>query len=127
MSAQAARQEHSKTAFAVVPALLTTIPVEGSAKLFPVRLIYCVGRNYAAHAVERRHLAGCRRRAAPGRRPQPADLEDAGNHRLPLGTVHPGAGRPDLFRNAGGRRRGRARPDLRVHIDGVGDLEVRVV
>ncbi|MEM7075948.1 MAG: fumarylacetoacetate hydrolase family protein [Pseudomonadota bacterium] len=31
-----------------VPAL----PVEGDASLFPVRRIFCVGRNYAAHAAE---------------------------------------------------------------------------
>ncbi len=29
-----------------------TIPVAGSAKAFPVRRIYCIGRNYAAHARE---------------------------------------------------------------------------
>lgn len=29
-----------------------TVPVSGSEKLFPVRRIYCVGRNYAAHAIE---------------------------------------------------------------------------
>jgi fumarylpyruvate hydrolase len=41
-----------ESGFAVQPASVTTIPVEGSDKLFPVRRIYCVGRNYAAHAVE---------------------------------------------------------------------------
>ena len=30
----------------------TYIPVAGSADLFPVRRIYCIGRNYAAHARE---------------------------------------------------------------------------
>jgi 2-keto-4-pentenoate hydratase/2-oxohepta-3-ene-1,7-dioic acid hydratase in catechol pathway len=30
-----------------------TIPVVGSLDLFPVRRIYCIGRNYAAHALER--------------------------------------------------------------------------
>jgi 2-keto-4-pentenoate hydratase/2-oxohepta-3-ene-1,7-dioic acid hydratase in catechol pathway len=30
----------------------TVIPVVGSADLFPVRRIYCIGRNYAAHARE---------------------------------------------------------------------------
>jgi 2-keto-4-pentenoate hydratase/2-oxohepta-3-ene-1,7-dioic acid hydratase in catechol pathway len=30
----------------------TTIPVVGSSDLFPVRRIYCIGRNYAAHARE---------------------------------------------------------------------------
>jgi 2-keto-4-pentenoate hydratase/2-oxohepta-3-ene-1,7-dioic acid hydratase in catechol pathway len=29
------------------------IPIVGSAEMFPVRRIYCIGRNYAAHAIER--------------------------------------------------------------------------
>jgi fumarylpyruvate hydrolase len=37
------------TPFAV-PAI--TIPIAGSADVFPVRRIYCIGRNYAAHARE---------------------------------------------------------------------------
>ncbi|MCC2112651.1 MAG: fumarylacetoacetate hydrolase family protein, partial [Hyphomicrobiales bacterium] len=28
------------------------LPVRGSARLFPVNRIFCVGRNYAAHAAE---------------------------------------------------------------------------
>jgi fumarylpyruvate hydrolase len=40
----------------VVPPMPTvTLPVEGSDRLFPVHRIYCVGRNYAAHAVEMGH------------------------------------------------------------------------
>jgi fumarylpyruvate hydrolase len=30
-----------------------TIPVVGETDVFPVRRIYCIGRNYAAHAIER--------------------------------------------------------------------------
>jgi len=30
----------------------TTIPIAGSEQSFPVRRIYCIGRNYAAHALE---------------------------------------------------------------------------
>src|SRR5438874_10622904 len=30
----------------------TFIPIAGSAEQFPVRRIYCIGRNYAAHARE---------------------------------------------------------------------------
>lgn len=33
----------------------TTIPVRGSTAVFPVHRIYCVGRNYAAHAIEMGH------------------------------------------------------------------------
>lgn len=34
------------------PSPRITLPVEGSAALFPVRRVLCVGRNYAAHARE---------------------------------------------------------------------------
>ena len=34
------------------PAPIPAVPVAGSADSFPVRRIYCVGRNYAAHARE---------------------------------------------------------------------------
>ncbi|MCR9113088.1 MAG: fumarylacetoacetate hydrolase family protein, partial [Rhodobacteraceae bacterium] len=34
------------------PAPIPALPVEGEAALFPVRRIFCVGRNYAAHAAE---------------------------------------------------------------------------
>ena len=39
----------AKTAFEVPQ---PTLPVVGSTELFPVRRIYCIGRNYAAHARE---------------------------------------------------------------------------
>jgi 2-keto-4-pentenoate hydratase/2-oxohepta-3-ene-1,7-dioic acid hydratase in catechol pathway len=42
-------QQQAKTPFAV-PA--TYIPIVGSDELFPVRRIYCIGRNYAAHSRE---------------------------------------------------------------------------
>jgi fumarylpyruvate hydrolase len=34
------------------PLQAPTLPIHGSDKLFPVRRIYCVGRNYAEHALE---------------------------------------------------------------------------
>jgi 2-keto-4-pentenoate hydratase/2-oxohepta-3-ene-1,7-dioic acid hydratase in catechol pathway len=43
------RASGAKTAFDVPQ---PTLPVVGSAELFPVRRIYCIGRNYAAHARE---------------------------------------------------------------------------
>jgi fumarylpyruvate hydrolase len=52
-AAQAGRAEAQagpKPIFAV-PA--TTIPIVGETDVFPVRRIYCIGRNYAAHALER--------------------------------------------------------------------------
>ncbi len=40
----------------VIPLPLPTLlPVAGAADLFPVRRVYCVGRNYAAHAIEMGH------------------------------------------------------------------------
>src|SRR3954452_17706066 len=49
-SAPAAAQTGSKPIFSV-PAI--TIPIVGEEGSFPVRRIYCIGRNYAAHAIER--------------------------------------------------------------------------
>ncbi|MCP5153027.1 MAG: fumarylacetoacetate hydrolase family protein [Ectothiorhodospiraceae bacterium] len=34
---------------------IPTLPVRGSADVFPVHRVYCVGRNYAAHAIEMGH------------------------------------------------------------------------
>lgn len=45
MNADTARLTH-----ALAPPVL--LPVEGDERLFPVRRVYCVGRNYADHAVE---------------------------------------------------------------------------
>lgn len=42
-------------AYAFKPACPPTLPIVGSEKLFPVRRIYCVGRNFAAHAIEMGH------------------------------------------------------------------------
>jgi fumarylpyruvate hydrolase len=37
------------------PIPLPTLPIQGSDKVFPIHRIYCVGRNYAEHAVEMGH------------------------------------------------------------------------
>ena len=29
-----------------------TIPIQGSDQEFPVRRVYCIGRNYAAHTID---------------------------------------------------------------------------
>src|SRR5258708_21616538 len=47
-----------------------TIPVEGSHELFPVRRIFCVGRNYAEHA---REMGGDPNREPPFFFTKPAD------------------------------------------------------
>ena len=71
----AAAQAAPKAMFPV-PAI--TIPIVGEAEVFQVRRIYCIGRNYAAHAIERgsdptrarsraRHSCGrCSRCGGPG-------------------------------------------------------------
>jgi hypothetical protein len=43
-----ARRLRRISTYAFAPAPLTALPVDGSALLFPVRRVFCVGRNYAA-------------------------------------------------------------------------------
>lgn len=70
------------------PAPVPTLPVAGSDGLFPVRRVYCIGRNYAAHAVE---MGG-----DPDREPpfffqkNPQNLETSGHFPYPpqTGDVH---------------------------------------
>lgn len=40
------------TSFVITPPAPVALPVAGSEACFPVRRVYCIGRNYAAHAVE---------------------------------------------------------------------------
>ena len=44
-----------KTRFVITPPPAVGLPVEGETGLFPVRRVYCVGRNYADHAREMGH------------------------------------------------------------------------
>jgi fumarylpyruvate hydrolase len=41
--------------YAFPPIPLATLPIQGLDKVFPIHRIYCVGRNYADHAVEMGH------------------------------------------------------------------------
>ncbi|MGQ4274083.1 fumarylacetoacetate hydrolase family protein [Terrihabitans sp. B22-R8] len=41
--------------YVIEPPKPATLPVRGTSARFPVRRIYCVGRNYAAHAIEMGH------------------------------------------------------------------------
>lgn len=41
--------------YAIAAPPQVSLPIDGSDQRFPVRRIYCVGRNYAAHAVEMGH------------------------------------------------------------------------
>ncbi len=41
--------------FAIAPPPVVALPIAGSSSTFPVRRVYCIGRNYAAHAIEMGH------------------------------------------------------------------------
>jgi fumarylpyruvate hydrolase len=41
--------------YAIAPPAPVTLPIAGSDTVFPVRRVYCIGRNYAAHAIEMGH------------------------------------------------------------------------
>lgn len=41
--------------YVITPPPAASLPLRGSQDLFPVHRIYCVGRNYAAHAIEMGH------------------------------------------------------------------------
>ena len=43
------------TKYAISEPARVGLPVVGSDALFPVRRVYCIGRNYAAHAIEMGH------------------------------------------------------------------------
>lgn len=43
------------TVYAVDPPPVVALPIVGTDARFPVRRVYCIGRNYAAHAVEMGH------------------------------------------------------------------------
>ncbi len=64
----------ASAATAVSPHLFTipqmTVPVVGNSSVFPVRRIYCIGRNYAAHA---REMGSDPNREAPFFFQKPAD------------------------------------------------------
>ena len=66
------------------------LPIAGSAKLFPVRRVYCIGRNYAAHA---REMGGNPDREPPFFFMKPGDgvqcVADGklANHPYPPGTA----------------------------------------
>ena len=66
-----------------------SLPVNGSDEMFPVRRIYCVGRNYAAHA---RESGGDPDREAPFYFMKPADALMPNDSRVPYpprtGNLH---------------------------------------
>ena len=47
--------ERSGVRYVFEPVAVPALPIQGSREMFPVHRVYCVGRNYAAHAVEMGH------------------------------------------------------------------------
>ena len=45
----------TETGSVILPPAVPVLPVRGTSATFPVRRIYCIGRNYAAHAIEMGH------------------------------------------------------------------------
>ena len=43
------------TDYVIAPAAPATLPIDGSDQVFPVNRVFCIGRNYAAHAIEMGH------------------------------------------------------------------------
>jgi fumarylpyruvate hydrolase len=43
------------TGYAIAQPPVATLPIAGSDAVFPLRRVYCIGRNYAAHAIEMGH------------------------------------------------------------------------
>jgi fumarylpyruvate hydrolase len=48
-------QAAESTAYAITAPVITTVEVTGRAEVFPVARVFCVGRNYAEHAIEMGH------------------------------------------------------------------------
>jgi fumarylpyruvate hydrolase len=48
-------QAAESTAYAIAAPVITTVEVTGRAEVFPVARVFCVGRNYAEHAIEMGH------------------------------------------------------------------------
>jgi fumarylpyruvate hydrolase len=73
------------TQFAIPAAPIPSLPVEGTAERFPVRRIYCIGRNYGAHVKE---MGGDPKDQPPIFFMKPADaaVEAGGDIPYPPGT-----------------------------------------
>jgi fumarylpyruvate hydrolase len=67
--------------YVITPPKVIGLPIDGTDDLFPVRRVYCIGRNYAAHAIEMGH--------DPDREPpfffqkNPNNLDPSGNFPYP--------------------------------------------
>src|SRR4051812_44423580 len=66
--------------FAFPPPAVSSVAIQGSEERFPVHRIYCVGRNYAAHAKE---MGGDPTREPPFFFTKPRDAVVANNSTIP--------------------------------------------
>ena len=104
--------DHAVSDFVIAPPALASVPVGGGGA-FPVRRIFCVGRNYAAHA---REMGADPDREAPFFFTKPADAVLTGEadmplpHREPRTASRDGAGGGPRSRRQQHRRGGRALP-----------------
>jgi fumarylpyruvate hydrolase len=74
------------TGYAIAPPAVTTVDVAGTDTVFPVARVFCVGRNYAEHAIEMGHdpereppfffMKPADAVVAPGRLPFPTQTQD---------------------------------------------------
>jgi fumarylpyruvate hydrolase len=71
------------TEFVIPPPAQAAVPVAGGG-MFPVRRIYCVGRNYAEHA---REMGGNPEREAPFFFTKPADAVVTGGAGIPYPSM----------------------------------------
>lgn len=42
----------SNDQYVIEPPAISTLPVAGNKRMFPINRVFCIGRNYAAHAVD---------------------------------------------------------------------------
>ena len=66
------------------PHPLTTIPISGDSRVFPVRRIFCVGRNYAEHAREMGATAQAEGREPPFFFSKPGDAVVSGEGEIAI-------------------------------------------
>lgn len=106
-------QGSARTPFAVAG---TFVPVVGSDQVFPVRRIYCIGRNYRAHAIAMGSTPTASRRS--GRWPSRSASCPKRSSCSPATSY---SGTPE---NVGPVVRGDV---IEMHIDGLPNLSVKIV
>lgn len=70
--------------YVIPPPAIAALPIKGSNALFPVRRIFCVGRNYAEHAIE---MGSDPTREPPFYFTKPADAVVINDSDMPYPTV----------------------------------------